>query len=80
MRDEDALGSRKLLHDVPVAKVFANEVETWDARWDGRCVWASMGEEVSGSGMAMWKVLLALAGCASGWVDVPKLLAAWRDT
>ena len=72
----------QLLHDVPVVKVFANEDyrETWDARWEekhGVCQWASMGEEVSGSGMGDVEGPAGIGRVhASGWVDVPKLLAA----
>ena len=78
---EDALGLKgKLLHDVPVAKVFANEDyrETWDDRWaqnHGVCQWASVGEDHAGAGI---DVVRGPAGVgrvhASGWVDVPTLL------
>ena len=76
---EDALGL-KLLHDVPVAKVFANEDyrSTWDDRWPqqhGVCQWASRGEELAEAGI---EVLQGPSGVgrvhASGWVDVPALL------
>ena len=76
---EDALGL-KLLHDVPVAKVFANEDyrATWDDRWPqqhGVCQWASRGEELAEAGI---EVLQGPSGVgrvhASGWVDVPALL------
>ena len=76
---EDALGL-KLLHDVPVAKVFANEDyrSTWDNRWPqqhGVCQWASRGEELAEAGI---EVLQGPSGVgrvhASGWVDVPALL------
>ena len=76
---EDALGLN-LLHDVPVAKVFANEDyrSTWDDRWPqqhGVCQWASRGEELAEAGI---EVLQGPSGVgrvhASGWVDVPALL------
>jgi len=78
---EAALGLKgQLLHDVPVAKVFANEAyrETWDARWDeghGVCQWASPGEDLSRAGMARVEGPSGVGKVhASGWVDVPALL------
>ena len=78
---EDALGLKgKLLHDVPVAKVFANVDyrETWDDRWalkHGVCQWASVGEDHADAGI---DAVTGPAGVgrvhASGWVDVPTLL------
>ena len=78
---EDALGLKgKLLHDVPVAKVFANEDyrDTWDDRWaqnHGVCQWASVGEDHADAGI---DAVTGPAGVgrvhASGWVDVPALL------
>lgn len=78
---EDALGLKgKLLHDVPVAKVFANEDyrKTWDDRWTqnhGVCQWASVGEDHADAGI---DAVTGPAGVgrvhASGWVDVPTLL------
>ena len=72
----------KLLFDVPVAKLFANDDYrlTWDARWDERhpvCQWAHRGEECAGLNLSSLQGPAGLGRVhASGWVDVPALLAA----
>ena len=80
---EAALGrSGQFLHDVPVAKVFANDDyrDTWDARWDenhGVCQWASLGEDLVGAGLTRMEGPAGVGRVhASGWVDVPRLLNA----
>ena len=79
---ENALGLEGLLlHNVPVAKIFANEAyrEVWEARWEeghGVCQWASQGEDFADADMAMLEGPAGLGRVhASGWVDVPRLLA-----
>ena len=80
---EAALGrTGQLLHDVPVAKVFANGEyrDTWDARWDenhGVCQWALEGEDLAGAGLTRVEGPAGVGRVhASGWVDVPQLLDA----
>ena len=79
---EEALGlNGELLHNVPVAKVFANETYRvdWDARWDqnhGVCQWASRGEDLADAHIAGIEGPAGLGRVhASGWVNVPRLLA-----
>ena len=78
---EGALGlNGELLHNVPVAKVFANESYRvdWDARWDqghGVCQWASRGENLEDAALAGIEGPAGLGRVhASGWVNVPRLL------
>lgn len=87
---EGALGLKgQLVHNVPVAKVFANEAyrTDWDARWDeehGVCQWASRGEDLEDAGLTSLEGPAGLGRVhASGWVNVPRLLAgleAWFST
>ena len=66
---EDALGLEgELLHNVPVAKVFANDAYRvdWDARWDqnhGVCQWASRGEDLADAEMALLEGPAGLGEC-----------------
>ena len=80
---EETLGRQgELLHDVPVAKVFANGDyrETWDARWaegHGVCQWASVGEDIAGAQLPHVQGPAGVGKVhAAGWVDVPALLQA----
>ena len=80
---ESALGLEgQLLHDVPVAKVFANGDyrDTWDSRWEENhavCQWARVGEDLSDAGLPRIESAAGVGKVhASGWVDVPKMLDA----
>lgn len=80
---ESDLGLKgKLLHDVPVVKLFANGDyrDTWDARWaeeHGVCKWAHSGEDLAQTNFSSLEGPAGVGRVhASGWVNVPLLLDA----